>query len=654
MAPEQHAGRTVDARSDQFAFCVTLYEALYGEPPFESGKDDYATNVAEGRLRAAPAEARVPRWLRQVVVRGLAAKPEDRWPSMDALLAALRSDPAVRRRRVIGGVAVAAVVAAVAAVARFAAPGAAAPACAGSEAKLAGVWDDASKQAMARAFAASGAPGADAERARVARALDAYAAKWTSARTDACAATRVRAEQSEELLDLRMECYGARLEEMRAQVQVLAHADRATVERAARAVGSLAPLDGCADAAALRAPMRPPADAAARAKVDGVRARLAEGKARQRVDGYAEARAIAAGAADDAAALGYRPLEAEALFLLGDVQDDLGDYKSAEKSMLAAASAALAGRHDSMLARSLTGLVAIVGLRQARFEEAHAWAALARSAADRGDAFVRGEERRNVGRLLMREGKREQAKAEIEACLAAWRPVLGEDALAIAGPLTDLGNAYYGEGDYARAVDMYEKSIAVLEKNVGPDSALLGPNLNNLGDIASRLGQYDRAQTALERARDVWARGLGPEHPKVALARYNLAEVWRRRGELDRALPEYRAALAIDEKALGAASPETAYPVEGIADALRAKGDVKGALEAYARALAMREKALGPTHDEVAETLTGFALAKLAAGDKKGALAMAERAVTIRTTNAGDPHDLDDTKRALETIRAAK
>jgi len=654
MAPEQHTGLAVDARSDQFSYCATLYESLYGESPFEPGDDEYRTSVTGGKLRPAPADAKVPRRLRQILARGLSPRPEDRWPSMDALLAELRRDPATTRRRVIGVAAAVLVAGAAVAAGTLGGTKKAAPVCVGAEGKLAGVWDDDARHTVSSAFAASGASGANEAYARVERTLGDYAAKWTAMRTDACVATRVRAEQSEELMDLRMECLDERLGELRAQVQVLAHADAATVGKAAQAAGQLPALDGCADAAALRAPIRPPTDAATRARVEAVRGRLADGHARQRVGAYGEALGIATTAAVDAASLGYRPLEAEALFLLGDVEDDQGDYKASERTMLRAATAGLEGHHDQMVARSLAALVVEVGLRQARFEEAHAWAALAGAAAERGDAYVRGEVRRNVGRLLYREGRFAEARAETEACLAVWRPALGDDAFAVAGPLTDLGNTYYAEADYPRAADMYERSVAVLERNVGPDSTLLGANLNNLGDVAAHVGQFERARAAAERAVALWTAGLGPEHPKVGLALHTLGEAWRRAGNPERALPYYRRALAIDEKALGPDSPETAYPVEGSADALRALGDTKAALPLYQRALAIREKALGPTHVEVADTLTGLGEVKLATGDAKQATALLERALAIRTARPGDPAALAETRSALERARARR
>ena len=100
MAPEQFLGGTVDARTDQFAFCVSLYEALYGQRPFAAQTVvQLADAVASGRISEAPRDAAVPGWVRRVVLRGLAANPADRHPSVAALLQALSDDPVARRWR---------------------------------------------------------------------------------------------------------------------------------------------------------------------------------------------------------------------------------------------------------------------------------------------------------------------------------------------------------------------------------------------------------------------------------------------------------------------------------------------------------------------------------------------------------------------------
>src|SRR6185369_1055287 len=100
MAPEQFLGGTIDARTDQFAFCVSLYEALYGERPFAAQTVvQVADAVASGRIREPPRDAAVPGWVRKIVLRGLAADPAARHPSVAALLHALSLDPVARRRR---------------------------------------------------------------------------------------------------------------------------------------------------------------------------------------------------------------------------------------------------------------------------------------------------------------------------------------------------------------------------------------------------------------------------------------------------------------------------------------------------------------------------------------------------------------------------
>jgi serine/threonine protein kinase len=94
MAPEQFLGRATDARTDQFSFCVALYEALYGARPF-SGNTVLAltSNVLAGVVSDPPAETRVPAALRGVLLRGLSLEPAARWPSMTGLLDALAQDP---------------------------------------------------------------------------------------------------------------------------------------------------------------------------------------------------------------------------------------------------------------------------------------------------------------------------------------------------------------------------------------------------------------------------------------------------------------------------------------------------------------------------------------------------------------------------------
>ncbi len=118
MASEQYFGRTVDARADQFAFCVALWEALYGELPFAGGDElEYAAEVIAGRVRPPRNERDAPAWIRPILERGLAPDPAVRYPSMQALLGDLACDdpPTVRGSRNAAMIALTALFTAVAA-----------------------------------------------------------------------------------------------------------------------------------------------------------------------------------------------------------------------------------------------------------------------------------------------------------------------------------------------------------------------------------------------------------------------------------------------------------------------------------------------------------------------------------------------------------
>jgi tetratricopeptide (TPR) repeat protein/predicted Ser/Thr protein kinase len=118
MAPESLLGRHSGAAADQFSFCVSLFEVLHGTRPFRPAAPRPASLIAEiraGRIVKPPRP--VPGWLHAAIVRGLAFEPEQRWPSMTALLGALARGLRGRRRGAIVAVAGVAVVAAGAAIA---------------------------------------------------------------------------------------------------------------------------------------------------------------------------------------------------------------------------------------------------------------------------------------------------------------------------------------------------------------------------------------------------------------------------------------------------------------------------------------------------------------------------------------------------------
>ena len=234
MAPEQFFGGHIDARTDQFAFCVVLYRVLFGLRPFvgESYRE-LGRAVARGELREMPKAARVPRSIQAAVRRGLSVGRDDRFASMDELLDALeRGAGEGRRRRMLAGTG-ALLLAGLGTAGLLGRQGERAPApCQGAEAKLEGIWDDDRRAAVRAAFEATALPYAEDARVAVERALDEHLGRWVELRTEVCEATRVRGDQSEALMDLRIGCLDGKLRDVVALTEVLAQADADVVKNA--------------------------------------------------------------------------------------------------------------------------------------------------------------------------------------------------------------------------------------------------------------------------------------------------------------------------------------------------------------------------------------------------------------------------------------
>jgi len=108
MAQEQWNGAQADAKSDQFSFCVSVWEAVYGEAPFAGATiPELMLNVQQGRMKALASKAKAPGWIKAALLRGLRTNPDERWPSMEALLVALQGTRIRRAQVLVLGTAIA-------------------------------------------------------------------------------------------------------------------------------------------------------------------------------------------------------------------------------------------------------------------------------------------------------------------------------------------------------------------------------------------------------------------------------------------------------------------------------------------------------------------------------------------------------------------
>ena len=204
---------------------MALYEALYGARPFE-GVSLGSSARPRGRARVSRARARpkVPAWLRRAVLRGLRPRPEERFPSMEALLEALVPGPS----RVRTWVAVSAAVACLLGVAMgYVVAHRREVRCAQEAQKLDAAWGPGRRERVRAAFLATDKPYAAAAWEKLSAALDEHASLWRSLRTESCLAAD---EGSSGLAWQTAACLDARLWQFAAVTEVLEKADAQTVQ----------------------------------------------------------------------------------------------------------------------------------------------------------------------------------------------------------------------------------------------------------------------------------------------------------------------------------------------------------------------------------------------------------------------------------------
>ena len=290
MAPEQHAGGVIDARADQFSFCVSLWRGLFGIAPYEGTTlPELAQSTQSGVVTSPPpaVASRASPKVRAAIERGLRAAPDERFPSMHELLAALEPRSGVRAPWWIAGAAAASLAAAASVWAVRSLTQTASDPCSARDVRFAAIWNGQIAGAVKAAFVGTKESYAARSFDEVARQLDRRRTGWDAMRIDNCRATRVRGVQSDSLMDLRAACLDRRLADVAAFVGVLRAADVETVRQAPLQAAAIGDPAGCGDGAALarRAPLPPePAKrteiAAIEREVSTIRAQIAAGRPR--------------------------------------------------------------------------------------------------------------------------------------------------------------------------------------------------------------------------------------------------------------------------------------------------------------------------------------------------------------------------------------
>ncbi|MEZ4381301.1 MAG: serine/threonine-protein kinase [Nannocystaceae bacterium] len=590
MAPEQHLGQPLDARTDIFAFAVALYEALYGERPFKAESlVRLAMAVCAGDVAPPPPGARVPQRLRRALLRGLRVAPEDRYATIDELLHELERDPGVTPRRV----AVAAIGAAAIAGLGWAVFGGEPP-CADAQARWAEVWGDDARAAVSAAFAASGRGHATSTATRIGERLDLYGERWSDAHTAACEATELRGELSTQAMDLQMHCLQGRLDAAAALVGVLSTADGDVVDRAVDGVNALAPIDACRDVDALLAGHPLPEDPRAREELAALRRGLADADAEFAAGRFRGADELLEALTPRVEALDYAPLAAE-----------------------------------------FTGRRALLGARtRATDREERIWAAI-------DAAAMAGDRERYAEGLLSFVARSAPSRDEVEARLR-----LAESAVRLAGGgyaldlrLARARSSAYGElGELTEALTALDQARALVAAQEEPDVIELAHLAESRGVLLRRLGRTDEAREACAETARVYAEVYGPDHPYVANILIDQANLELTVGELPAAQANLERAVALRRAAFGPDNISVGQASYNLANVLRLRGDHPGARATLADARRIFATSAGPRSSLLAYVWEFEARLDFEAEDLAASRESLRKALAISTAGRGDEH----------------
>ncbi len=611
MSPEQIAGAPADARSDQFSFCVTTWEALFGRRPFRGTTlGEIGFSVTTGRIEEPPAGLRVPARIRRALVKGLASDPDHRHRDMDEVLAALQPARVRGRGRLVAVTASLAVVAGVAVAWSLRTD----ERCTGADAWIGEVWNAERSSGVEAAIRATGTSLADMFVDKATAHLDAYAGALASGHTAACRASVISQEESTALYERRLGCLEERRAALDELVRLLSTAERDRLPRLVGASATLPAIARCSGAELLEVGPMPP-DASIVDELARARAALAAARVQLDAAEFEEARSRVDTVLAEADEMGYAPLRADALLLAAGISMRTGEYPRAEAEL--EESFALALRHDDdrVAALSAAQLVQVVGVKGRELELGRRWGrhALALAQRHREGGLEEATVRAQLSALAQSNDDLPAAEREIEAALAIREALLEPDHPDLASALATLAIVQASQRRFTEARENFERALAVRESAYGSHNPDVAGTYVNLGTVLLELKQPDDARQMLDRALAIDEELLGPDHPDMVPLFATRARIQQVSGQLEAARADLERAVAITERVHGPRHPRLITPLVNLAQLLRRMGRDDEARAAAARAETIAGE--GGNSSELAHTF--HALAAFAADDRR-------------------------------------
>ncbi len=593
MPIEQHAGHVTDHRSDQFSFCVSFFEALYGVRPFSGNTaDEYCLSIRKADIPTPPSNVTVPRRVHRAILKGLGAKPGDRHASMQALIRAMT--PRTRNRRTwllggLGGLAIGA--AAVALVDPSSQP------CSAFDDHMAEVYGKEQKRQMLANFTATGLPYAQEVYDTSTERLDDYADRWAGAAKDACLASE-RGEQSDHMLDLRMHCLDRARSRLRATVDVLSDADAGVVRQAVGLASSQAELSLCADLELLERTAVLPSNAAEARDARELSEALHKIEALRASGRKEDAKMLFSEIEERLETSTFPPVVATGLWTRGRL---LGTDNKADEALEAFERAhILAMEHG--LDQAAAAAASSVGFYLSEFKS----------------DLPLSEHYLEIGLAQARASGSPRAQASLYRNLVVLR---------------------VRQARFDDAVDAAQRQLDLARSGENPSPLHIAEAMQSHAHAIRRRDGPKAAQPLLFATHEYAVEHLGRTHPVHVVLYEELSAVARELGDAEQAYINATAALDLARTLYGADSLDVTYELVNIATTVGDLGRREEALEMFAEADAGVIRELGVDHPVRAALLNNVATLQMELERWEAGEAALLEALRIARSNADEPSD---------------
>ena len=630
MAPELFDGRPPDERSDLYAFCAAVFEALYGHVPATGPTREKLVTAKHRRIEPNTKHG-VPRAILDILRQGLHPDPSRR-PTLHELLDRLTRRMARRRHIAYTAAGLALVGLALTPMAFLGQPQ---RPCRDSAERLADVWDGANRQAIESVFQQSGRAYAAATWEYFSTQLDDYSKEWIDTHRDTCLAS-ARGEQSDALLSIRMGCLDKRRLALKTLVQLVQTKSLDDISKPTQAAESLPPIGECRDLLQPSDHPLPPIEVAQ--EVAAIDAEIITMQTELDLLSGSELTAQARRVVERAEATGHDPVIGRAYWTLGRAASASGDFEKPiewfEKASLLAAesgddrTAALAGLSVMTSAKSR------LDTRTANSWAPHIQAALKRARAEPKDwaafHYVRYK-------TLLAHGQNDEAASALEKAIEQWRLVPGD--LARARRLEAEAGIHALRGDLPTAVSKQRQATNELEATFGWPNPTLLVAMNELAHYLVQIGDHQAAVTVMTRLVEGAVSKWGADGSNTVGARMNLALALSKLNRFPEAIDQLSTARDIFIKTGKTTDPYYAAMLSNLAGILNHAERYEEALPVAQEALPLHIEHFGPEHPFTGYAYLNLGSARANTGSADKAVDLLERALDI-LTKSQQPSDV--------------